>query len=74
MTPAPVAGSDTAPMILGPQKNPTRPARRPDGRFTREIRRRGGGRATLLDLAHGHPPPRSPLARLAALARRLLGR
>ncbi len=61
-------------MIFGRQNNLTRRAVRPDGRFTREIRRRGVTRATLLDVANGVPPRPTLAGRLAAAVRRLLGR
>jgi hypothetical protein len=44
-------------VIFGRQKNLVRRPVRPDGRFTRDIRRRGVGRASLLDL----PTARKPL-------------
>jgi hypothetical protein len=61
-------------MIFGRQNNLTRRAVRPDGRMTRDLRRRGAGRATLLDLTTGHAPPPSLLGRLAATVRRLFRR
>ena len=61
-------------MIFGRQNNLTRRAVRPDGRFTRDLRRRNAGRATLLDFTTGGAPHSSLLGRLAAAARRLLGR
>ncbi len=54
-------------MNFGRQNNLHRRAVRPDGRFTREVRRRGATRATLLDVANGTPArPPSLLARLVA--------
>jgi hypothetical protein len=61
-------------MIFGRQNNLTRRAVRPDGRFTRDLRRRRAGRATLLDFTTGAPPRPSLLGRIVATARRLLGR
>ena len=62
-------------MIFGRQNNLARRAVRPDGRFTREARRRNAGKsATLLDIVTAGPPQPTRLARLAAAVRRLLGR
>jgi hypothetical protein len=63
-------------MIFGRQNNLTRRAVRPDGQFTRQIRRRNAGKATLLELtAGGGPPPRTSLpGRLVNAILRLFGR
>ena len=61
-------------MIFGRQNNLARRAVRPDGRFTRDIRRRNADRASLLDVHMSGPPRRSLLGRLASTVRRLLGR
>jgi hypothetical protein len=61
-------------MSFGRQKNLVRRAVRPDGRSLRDVRRRGQGRASLLDAIHGGPRPPSLAARVAAAIARLLGR
>ncbi len=62
-------------MIFGRQNNLTRRAVRPDGRFTRDIRRRNAGKASLLDFTTGGPPPRASLpARVMNAVLRLFGR
>ena len=63
-------------MNFGRQNNLARRAVRPDGRFTRDLRRRNAGRdATLLDIVSAGPRQPGPLQRLvAAVRRRLLGR
>ena len=69
------SASDTPAMIFGRQNNLTRRAVRPDGRFTRDLRRRKAGReTTLLDIVSAPPARPSLLARFAAAVRRKLGR
>ena len=62
-------------MNFGRQNNLTRRAVRPDGRVTRDMRRRRAGReATLLDVVKSGPPRPGLLGRVAAAVRRLLRR
>jgi hypothetical protein len=56
---------------FGRQKNLVRRPVRPDGRFTRDIRRRAVGKATLLDVGSAKP---SLSLRIAKMIARLLGR
>jgi hypothetical protein len=57
-------------VIFGRQKNLVRRPVRPDGRFTREIRRRNAGRASLLDVQSS--APRKPF--LIRIIEKLIGR
>ena len=61
-------------MIFGRQNNLTRRAVRPDGRFTRDVRRRNADRATLLDIVSAGPRRPSWLGRVATAVRRLIKR
>ncbi len=58
-------------MSFGRQKNLVRRPVRPDGRFTRDIRRRSVGKATLLDIGS---QKQSLGTKLAKLIGKLLGR
>jgi hypothetical protein len=58
-------------MSFGRQKNLVRRAVRPDGRFTRDIRRRGNEKASLLDLQG--PQPKPLLHRVIAAVARWFG-
>ncbi len=53
-------------MSFGRQKNMVRRAVRPDGRFTRDIRRRAVGKNTLLDVQSARTPLSLKIARMIA--------
>ncbi len=57
-------------MTFGRQNNLSRRAVRPDGRTLRDTRRRGVGKASLLDVLSGEPAPASGFSRfIAAIVR-----
>jgi len=56
---------------FGRQKNLVRRPVRPDGRFTRDIRRRAVGKNSLLDVQSAKPPLGLRIAKLVA---RILGK
>jgi hypothetical protein len=56
---------------FGRQKNLVRRPVRPDGRFTRDIRRRSVGKATLLDVGSAKP---SLSLRIAKMIAKLFGK
>ncbi len=58
-------------MLFGRQKNLTRRPVRPDGRFTRDIRRRSVGKVTLLEVGSQR---QSLGTRLAKIVGRLFGK
>ena len=58
-------------MSFGRQKNMVRRAIRPDGRFTRDIRRRAVKKNTLLDVQSAKP---SLSVKIAKMVARLLGK
>jgi hypothetical protein len=51
---------------FGRQKNLVRRPVRPDGRFTRDIRRRAVGKNSLLDVQSAKPPLSVRLAKMVA--------
>jgi hypothetical protein len=53
-------------MSFGRQKNLVRRPVRPDGRFTRDIRRRAVGKNTLLDVQSAKPSLSLKIAKLIA--------
>ena len=61
-------------MSFGRQKNLVRRAVRPDGRSLRDTRRRGVGKASLLDAISGGPRPPSLMARMFSAIARLFRR
>jgi hypothetical protein len=58
-------------MSFGRQKNMVRRAVRPDGRSLRDVRRRGVGKASILDASSRSP---SLMSRIAAAIARMFGR
>ncbi len=58
-------------MLFGRQKNLVRRPVRPDGRFTRDIRRRSVGKASLLEVGSAKPTLSMKLTKMIA---KLLGR
>jgi hypothetical protein len=61
-------------MSFGRQNNMVRRAVRPDGRSLRDVRRRGVGKASMLDAMQGVAPPPSLASRLFHAIGRLFGR
>jgi hypothetical protein len=58
-------------VLFGRQKNLVRRPVRPDGRFTRDIRRRSVGKASLLEVGSAKPTLSMKLTKMIA---KLLGR